>query len=85
MPNMNGDFDTGYDDEVWLSHFENDLLDEEDDFEPMEEHFVDEELDDIEDELYIQEFLSRRREEFKDVDGKLDVWDFVPRRTEVGL
>ena len=48
MPNMNGDFDIGWDDDIWLSDFENDLLDEE--------------LDDIDDDLYIQEFLSRRRE-----------------------
>ena len=60
MPNMNGDFDTGYDDEVWLSDFENDLLDEEDDFEPTEEHFVDEDLEDIEDDLYVQEYLNSR-------------------------
>ena len=61
MPNMNGDFDIGWDDDIWLSDFENDLLDEEDD-DWSEENAVDEELDDIDDDLYIQEFLSRRRE-----------------------
>ena len=60
MANMNGDFDTGWDDDVWLPFGFEDEAEDESDF--TEEDKVDEELDDIEDELYVQEYLSRRHD-----------------------
>jgi hypothetical protein len=58
MANMNGDFDTGWDEDIWEAlDFE-----EEDESDFTEEDRVDEEIDDIEEELYVQEYLSRRHD-----------------------
>jgi len=64
MANMNGDFETGWNDEVWEPlGWEDDNCDGfEDDDGWTEEDEVISELQEAEDDLYVQEYLSRRHD-----------------------